>query len=248
MVECSDTTSNSSKGSVKEAVTKYDKDITVAVAGKVAIGDVYNDIGGDQYDAIATECKWNMPLALSELIGKGCVLDISTDSEILDVGAGTGTVGTYLKKKGFNNLTALDASEGLLKKAQEKGAYKAVHCMYVGMGVDKFPEELKQQFDVVTASGCFMEGHIPSAGFEDIHAALKTNGFAVINFKDCYLEDDAKEAYKPKLDQMVAEGKFKLFKESISYREEWRTEQISNHNKEVGEMIKDINLIYQRVN
>lgn len=188
-----------------------------------------------------------MPYALAQLLGKGCELDIDPSSEILDVGAGTGTVGKFLKEKGFTNLTAVDPSEAMLKKAEANGAYKAIHCIYIGMGLDKYPDNLKGQFDVVTASGCFMEGHIPAAGFDDIHASLKTGGHALINFKDCYLEDDAKEGYKPKLDEMQAQGKFKLIKENVTYREEWRTEQISNHNKGVGEKIKDINLIFQRL-
>ena len=151
-------------------------------------------------------------------------------------------------EKGFQNITAIDASEVMLKKAEETGAYKATHCRYIGMGLDKYPEELKGKFDVVIACGCFIEGHIPAVGFEDVHASLKTGGHFVINFKECNWVEGAKEGFKEKLTQMIEEGKFKIVHESISYREEWRETEIGNNNKPIGDKIKDFCFIMQRKN
>ena len=189
--------------------------------------------------------KWNAPQHLVERLG--CVLDIDPSSAILDVGAGAGIVGKLLKEKGFSNITGVDASQALLKKAQESGAYKATHCMYFGLGFDKFLDELKGQFDIVTATGCFIEGHIPASGFDDVHAALKTGGHFLINLKECNWTDEAKEGYKAKLSQMIKEGKFKIVDESISYREEWRETEIGDNNKPIGEKIKDYHFILQRL-
>ena len=139
------------------------------------------------------------------------------------MGAGSGTVGKLLKQKGFTNITGIDASENMLQKAKESGAYQSTHCMYIGMGVNKYPTELKNRFDLVTACGCFIEGHIPSTGFDDVHASLKVGGHFVINFKEENWVEGTKEGFKEKLDQLFAEGKFKLVSETTRFREEYRT-------------------------
>ena len=199
MVENYETTSSSSKGSAKETISKLDEGYSESAIGQKDIADVYNEIGADQYDEWAVAVNWNAPNYLVQRIGSGCVLDVDPASEILDVGAGSGVIGRLLLEKGFSNITGIDASEAMLKKAKETGAYKATHCMYVGMGVEKFLDELKGRFDIVTACGCFIEGHIPATGFDDVHAALKTGGHFVINFKECNWVEGAKEGYKEKL-------------------------------------------------
>ena len=76
--------------------------------------------------------------------------------------------------------------------------------MYLGMGLDQFPEDLKGRFDLAIACGSFLEGHIPDIGLDDIHASLKTNGHFVTAFKSCYWVDGKKEGYKEKCDELVA--------------------------------------------
>ena len=49
------------------------------------------------------------------------------NARILDVGAGTGLVGEYLKKRGFCNLDALEPSLGMLEVAKTKNVYKNLH-------------------------------------------------------------------------------------------------------------------------
>ena len=78
------------------------------------------------------------------------------------------------------------------------------------MGLDKYPEDLKNRFDLVTASCVWCPGHIPNIGFEDIHASLKPEGYFVTPICECYWVNGEKEGYKDKMDEMVAAGKFKL--------------------------------------
>ena len=150
------------------------------------VGEFYNEIDPDGYDEFVKAIKYTEPEHLVKLIGADCVVDMDPASEILDVAAGTGHIGVLLKAKGFTNITGVDASENLLRKLNETGAYKASKCCFLGLGVEKWPEDLKNKFDIVTASGCFMEGHVPSSGFDDVHAALKTNGFFVASMRSSY--------------------------------------------------------------
>ena len=39
--------------------------------------------------------------------------------------------------------------------------------MYIGIGEDKFPVDLRGRFDIVTAAGVWISGHIPAQGFDD---------------------------------------------------------------------------------
>ena len=165
------------------------------------VGEFYNEIDADGYDEFVKAIKYTEPEHLVELIGDGCVVDINPASEVLDVAAGTGHIGKLLKeKKGFSNITGVDASDNLLRKLEQTGAYKASQCVFLGLGVDKWPENLKNKFDLVTASGCFMEGHIPKEGFDDIHASLKPSGYFVASMRSSYWVDGQ---FKDKAEEMA---------------------------------------------
>ena len=58
--------------------------------------------------------------------------------------------------------------------------------MFNGMGQDKFPDDLKNRFDLVCASGVWLEGHIPAEGIEDVYAALKVGGYFVTAMRSYY--------------------------------------------------------------
>ena len=177
------------------------------------------------------------------MIGKDCVVDVDPACEVLDVGAGSGVIGRLLKEKqGFSNITAIEPSEGMLVKLRETGAYKADRRMYLGLGVDKYPDDLKGKFDVVIASGSFLAGHIPDAGFDDVHASLKTNGYFVTALRSSYWAEGQKEGYRAKCEGLFAAGKLKLVHTANSYREEWRPREGSE-----GEQIESILLVMQRV-
>ena len=68
------------------------------------------------------------------------------------------------------------------------------------------------KYDVVTSTGCFLEGHIPASSFDEIHALLKPGGHFITAMRSEYYISDQKEGYKDKVDEMVTAGKFKLLK------------------------------------
>ena len=56
-------------------------------------------------------------------------------AKIIDIGAGTGFVGEYLLKHGFNNVDALEPAKGMLVQAKEKRVYK--NLLLEGISKDK---------------------------------------------------------------------------------------------------------------
>ena len=99
-----------------------------------------------------------------------------------------------------------------MEAAVQSGNYRKTFHMMFGKGVVKFYQDMLGKYDVVTSTGCFLEGHIPASCFEEAHALLKPGGHFVTAMRSEYFISGQKEGYKDKLDEMVAEGKFKLLK------------------------------------
>ena len=68
------------------------------------------------------------------------------------------------------------------------------------------------KYDVVTSTGCFLEGHIPASCFDEAHALCKPRGHFVTSLRSEYWVNGQKDGYKDKIDEMVSSGKFKLLK------------------------------------
>lgn len=81
------------------------------------------------------------------------------------------------------------------------------------MGVKVYPDELKNTFDAVCASGVFMPDHMPAQAMDDIHASLKRGGYFITAMRGTLYVNGEAEGYKDKLDELVADGKLAIVKE-----------------------------------
>ncbi len=61
------------------------------------------------------------------------ILIIDKNAKILDVGAGTGFVGEFLKDRGFTNCDGLEPAKGMLDQAKAKNVY----ANYLLEGIDR---------------------------------------------------------------------------------------------------------------
>ena len=59
-------------------------------------------------------------------------LGTKLDARILDAGAGTGLVGSFLAARGYRNLVGLDRSQPMLEQARKKGDYAELRCADLG--------------------------------------------------------------------------------------------------------------------
>ena len=136
----------------------------------------------------------------------------------LDIGSGTGVVGQALQQAGFTDLHALDVSTNFLEAVKERGFYNEHYNFFLGRGVDEFPSNLKNKFDVITASGVWMPGHMPNAAIDDVHAALKTGGIIVTAMRNTMWTDGVAEGYKEKFEGLIDAGKFAVVKKYEFWR------------------------------
>ena len=107
-------------------------------------------------------------------------------------------------------MTGIDASSQFADVLDNSPNYVKGREVWLGQGVDKFPDEYKGQFEIVTASGVFLKSHMPARAMEDCHAALKTYGFFVTAMRSIYWEFGNEEGYREQLEKLVAENKLKL--------------------------------------
>ncbi len=101
-------------------------------------------------------------------------------SPLLDAGAGTGLIGEWLGIMGYPHVEALDISEGMLAKAAEKGAYKALHRLALG-GPLPFVDG---HYAGIISAGVFTSGHVGVEGLDELIRICRPAGVIVLTVKN----------------------------------------------------------------
>lgn len=132
------------------------------------------------------------------------------DAHILDAGAGTGTLGQWLHQEGYQNLTAIDLSTGMLAEAKKKNVYQQLYPMVLGEPLDL----MTATFDAVTACGVFTYGHAPSHSFDELIRVTKPSGYLLFTLRpDFYETSDFKE----KMASLVEQSQWTLIEQGEPY-------------------------------
>ena len=107
---------------------------------------------------------------------------------ILDLGCGTGMIGSRLSDLGFKNVTGFDISAGMLAMAERKDAYKKLVKFDLHQ-IDYFPHEMKNSFDFVVCSGLMCNNHMDYKLFELMILAAKQNALLIFAAKFSFIGD-----------------------------------------------------------
>ena len=118
-------------------------------------------------------------------------------------------MGKLLNAEGYTNIEGADASQTFVDTSNASGWYTSCHVRWFGMGVEALAPAMLGKYDLVMATGVFLEGHIPPSGFDDAHAMMKTGGYFVTSLR---LSEWENSGYKAKIDEFVAAGKVELIK------------------------------------
>ena len=188
-------------------------------------GSFYSQMQGEAYDEFNVRINFTDPYKIVEAISQPAPAEGTSEAEtsygylnidrsvaVFDIGQGTGILGRLLRAAGYTNVSGADASVEFCRVATESGNYQSVRAFWFSRGVSNLPAEWVGSFDLVMASGVFLEGHIPAAGFEDAHALCKTGGHFITSMRKQYYVDGHEYGYKEKLDEMVSAGKFAILK------------------------------------
>ena len=178
-----------------------------SVYKKETIVEHYNELS-ENYEQVYLRAGWYDPLKCAELTTE-MFGDEAPTAHILDMGCGTGLVGHYLKERGFKSIYGVDASQGMLEKANEKRVYTDLEELYLGRP-DTYPAKFHNRFDAITASGILAEGHLDNKVFDEMLLSLKVGGYAIFATRTMYLTD---YDYANKIQELITLGKWKLIKE-----------------------------------
>ena len=130
----------------------------------------------------------------------------STDTPILDVGAGTGLVGECLYKTGNRKIIGIDISSEMLGQAKLKKCY---FSLVEGDITKKIPFE-NDFFGAVVSAGTFTHGHVGPNAFDELLRITKTGGLFVISINTKIF---VKDGFKEKFMQMKNSISAPLFNE-----------------------------------
>ena len=106
-------------------------------------------------------------------------------AKILDVGCGTGIVGTYLAQQGFTNFDGIDISPSMIEQAKTKGYQR----LAIGSLNERLPLD-DHTYDACLGVGVFTHGHVSSHGLRELVRVTRIGGY--IGFT---INEDVYEAY-----------------------------------------------------
>ena len=133
------------------------------------------------------------------------------DAAILDAGVGTGSIGNVLSLLGYNNLSGIDMSEGMLEKARARGCYTDLRRGVLGEALD-FPDGA---FDAILSTGTFTNGHAPAAAFHELTRILEPGGFLLFTVGTVIWEE---QGFREVLDGLVRAKKLVAVETTPIYR------------------------------
>lgn len=147
---------------------------------------------------LTADWEYKLPPVIGDLFIK---YTKNRDARILDAGAGTGLGGEYLSQNGYNNLFAVDMSEGMLEQARRKGIYHGLDQMVLGKKLD-YPDN---HFDAILSVGTI--GHAPPESFDELIRITRSSGFIVFSLRTTFYDEPQ---FHMKLQSLAEVGKWRL--------------------------------------
>jgi ubiquinone/menaquinone biosynthesis C-methylase UbiE len=153
----------------------------------------YEDLHED-YDKLYNAVGYRGPYLGAFWLAK---MDPPKDDKILDVAAGTGLAAIELRKHGYTNIDALDASAEMLEIAKHRNLYTNIICSKIGDGQQT--PILKNTYDHAIMVGGFAGSHIKMDALEEMIRVVKPGG---------YIVNAMREEHRKKIDTYVGMHKY----------------------------------------
>jgi SAM-dependent methyltransferase len=167
----------------------------------------YDQWARDYDSDLDEEFGWVGPQRAVEFLAR----HVLPSGRILDAGAGTGLVGFFLAKQGYQNLTAMDLSKGMLEEARKKNVYRDFHQMVMGERLD-YPDHC---FDAVISVGVMTVGHAPASSLDELVRVTRPGGHVVFSLRpDVYRND----GFKEKQESIAGAGRWRLVEVSEEFQ------------------------------
>ena len=124
------------------------------------------------------------------------------EARLLDAGAGTGAAGEALKRLGYGDITACDFSEAMLEVAGQKGLYRSLHPVDLGLPLDLWRADT---FDAAILVGVYSYGQAPAHSLDELVRVVKPGGKIVFTSRCDFFAEDAM-GVRSTMERLVAQG------------------------------------------
>ena len=132
------------------------------------------------------------------------------EGDILDAGCGTGLQIEPIALAGYDNITGIDLSEGMLAVAKQKNIYSALYQMTLGERLDFDDDTFANTITV----GTITPGHAPPHSFEELIRVTKKGGRIIINLRS---DENVDASYPAAIKQYEDEGRWQQIFKSRPY-------------------------------
>ena len=139
------------------------------------------------------------------------------NSEIIDIGCGTGLSGQEIILKGFNNIDGSDFSKKMLDKAKLKNIYRGLFTL----DLNKNNFRLDKSYDAINAAGVISPNHAKPECLKICLNYLRPKGIIIFSLNDHAYAD---KTFMTKINKIIETFKLKILE------------------KEYGDHLKKINL------
>ena len=144
-----------------------------AAKGNKKLAERY-DAWAEDYDEDLLSYGYKLPSVCIGLVVRHAP---SPEGRLLDAGAGTGILGESLHLLGYQNMVAIDLSQGMLDVAHNKGAYRELRQMTLGETLD-FADD---SFAATVAMGVLTLGHGPPESLGELVRVTRPGGAIIFS-------------------------------------------------------------------
>jgi predicted TPR repeat methyltransferase len=130
------------------------------------------DIWAQTYDEDMLAVGYLNPAVASGLLGRYAK---DLDGGVLDAGCGTGLLGDIVAVLGYRHIAGIDASEGMLAKARQRGVYADLRRGMLGESLDL--ED--RRFAAVVSIGVLTTGHAPAHALDELVRVTRPGGHLI---------------------------------------------------------------------
>ena len=132
------------------------------------------------------------------------------EGRILDAGCGTGLQIEPIYLAGYDAITGIDLSEGMLAISKQKNMYAQLYQMTLGERLDFDDETFANTITV----GTITPGHAPPHSFEELIRVTKKGGRIIINLRS---DDKVDPSYPAALKQYEDDARWQQIFKSKPY-------------------------------
>ena len=176
-----------------------------AAQGKDDIERIYDE-WADDYEEDVFTLGYTVPGVAAGFIGR----HVPPGGTALDAAVGTGALGDILRVLDYADLTGIDLSEGMMRRAREKQAYRELRRMTLGEPLG-FPDD---HFDACFSVGVFTEGHAPPESLDELVRVVRPGGWMVFSVRADVYENGG---FQEKQRALEDERKWRLVRMSDAF-------------------------------